>query len=146
MAEELFAISVKQPWAALLAIGMKTIEIRTWKTNRRGPLLIHASRVPDSRKEAWDWITTPQLKELANLGGGIIAVGELCDCWHYTDAEKFHTDHQLHLNPADWFVENGMYGLVFRGLRPVEFFPAKGNTFFFPVAGFDLKLPPRVTP
>ena len=40
------ALSVKQPWASLIASGKKTIETRTWRTFYRGPLLIVASRKP----------------------------------------------------------------------------------------------------
>lgn len=36
-------ISVKQPWANLIAYGMKTIETRTWSTNYRGRLGIASS-------------------------------------------------------------------------------------------------------
>jgi hypothetical protein len=42
------AISIKQPWAQLIARGEKTIELRTWATNHRGPLLIVSSLAPDA--------------------------------------------------------------------------------------------------
>ncbi len=34
------ALSVKQPWAELIASGRKTIELRTWSRAHRGELLI----------------------------------------------------------------------------------------------------------
>lgn len=37
------ALSLRQPWAWLVAAGYKTIETRTWGTKYRGLLLIHAS-------------------------------------------------------------------------------------------------------
>ena len=37
------ALSVRQPWASLIASGQKTIELRRWRTSYRGPLLIYAS-------------------------------------------------------------------------------------------------------
>lgn len=37
------ALSVRQPWAYLIASGKKTVECRSWRTNYRGPLLICAS-------------------------------------------------------------------------------------------------------
>lgn len=40
------ALSVKQPWASLIVSGLKDIENRSWSTNYRGPILIHASKVP----------------------------------------------------------------------------------------------------
>lgn len=38
------AITVIQPWATLLATGKKHIETRSWKTNYRGEILIHAGK------------------------------------------------------------------------------------------------------
>jgi len=40
------AISLKQPWANLVAVGEKTIETRTWVTSYHGPLLIVSSKRP----------------------------------------------------------------------------------------------------
>lgn len=37
-------LTLKQPWATLIALGEKKIETRSWKTNYRGPLLIHAGK------------------------------------------------------------------------------------------------------
>lgn len=46
------AISLCQPWATLMALGVKTIETRSWSTEHRGYLAIHATgRFP---KEARD--------------------------------------------------------------------------------------------
>lgn len=36
-------LTVKQPWSFLICSGIKPIENRTWKTNYRGRVLIHAS-------------------------------------------------------------------------------------------------------
>ena len=36
-------LSVKQPYASLICYGIKAIENRTWKTDYRGRILIHAS-------------------------------------------------------------------------------------------------------
>lgn len=38
------AITVIQPWASLLAVGEKRIETRSWRTNYRGEILIHAGK------------------------------------------------------------------------------------------------------
>jgi len=34
------ALSVRQPWASLIASGRKSIELRSWATTYRGPLLV----------------------------------------------------------------------------------------------------------
>lgn len=38
------ALTLTQPWASLVAFGYKHIETRSWKTNYRGPLAIHAAK------------------------------------------------------------------------------------------------------
>lgn len=38
------ALTLTQPWATLVAIGAKQIETRSWKTDYRGPLAIHAAK------------------------------------------------------------------------------------------------------
>lgn len=40
------AISLWQPWASAIAVGMKRYETRSWGTNYRGPLAIHAAKRP----------------------------------------------------------------------------------------------------
>lgn len=38
------ALTLTQPWATLVAIGAKKIETRSWYTDYRGPLAIHAAK------------------------------------------------------------------------------------------------------
>lgn len=40
------ALTIRQPWASLIANGTKTIETRGWQTAHRGPLSIHAAKRP----------------------------------------------------------------------------------------------------
>ena len=42
-------LSLKQPFAELLATGKKTVELRNWNTNFRGEFIIHASRSIDDK-------------------------------------------------------------------------------------------------
>src|SRR5579859_7112439 len=83
---QVYALSLKQPWAALLVSSRKTIEVRRWPTARRGPVLIHAARVPDPRPEAWS-LLPPELREAAQLVGGIVGAGELTGCIPYRSLE-----------------------------------------------------------
>jgi hypothetical protein len=41
------ALSIQQPWASLIIRGHKDVENRSWPTNYRGPLLIHAGKTFD---------------------------------------------------------------------------------------------------
>ncbi len=47
-------LSVKQPWSTLICTGIKDVENRTWRTEYRGPLLIHASAQEDRGAELFD--------------------------------------------------------------------------------------------
>jgi hypothetical protein len=42
------AITIRQPYASLIAAGIKRLETRSWTTSYRGPLLIHAAQAPAS--------------------------------------------------------------------------------------------------
>ena len=68
-------ITIKQPFATLIAEGLKEYEFRTWKTKYRGDILIHAGKGID--KKAME-----RYKHL-NLdypSGKIIAKATLTDC------------------------------------------------------------------
>ena len=76
-------ITIKQPWATLIAEGYKEYEFRTWKTKYRGELLIHAGKGID--KKAME-----KFKHL-NLeypSGCIIAKVNLTDCTEINDEER----------------------------------------------------------
>ncbi len=68
-------ITLKQPWATLVAEGIKKYEFRSWKTNYRGKLLIHAGIGVD--KEAMQKVKHLGLKFPSRK---IIACVDLIDC------------------------------------------------------------------
>lgn len=84
------ALTIKQPWASLIAVGMKDIENRTWKTNYRGRILIHSART--TYPGGWNSLTQAQLNEAIKTGlvgrhieaslphGAIIGSVEIVDC------------------------------------------------------------------
>lgn len=41
---EIRLLSLTQPWASLVALGLKRIETRSWGTRYRGPVAIHAAK------------------------------------------------------------------------------------------------------
>jgi hypothetical protein len=127
-----YALSLKQPWATLLVYGPKTIEVRRWPTARRGPVLIHAARVPDPREEVWD-LVPPDLREAARLLGGIVGEGLLTGCIPYRSLESFAADRALHLNDPAWFRGPVLYGFMFTQLRALPFRVYPGWMRFFAV-------------
>lgn len=68
-------ITIKQPWATLIAKGYKEYEFRTWKTKYRGEILIHAGKGIDKKAMA----RFENLK-LEYLIGCIIAKAQITDC------------------------------------------------------------------
>jgi hypothetical protein len=125
-----YALSLKQPWATLLAYGHKTIEVRRWPTARRGPVLIHAARVGDERSEAWDLVPA-ELAQAAKLAGGIIGMADLTGCITYRDLETFVADQTRHLNHPSWFQGPVLYGFVFGNPKVLPFQSYPGWMRFF---------------
>jgi len=127
-----YALSIKQPWAALVVAGIKTIEIRKWATSIRGRIFVHAAIVPDKRPEGWAKVPE-ELRPLAETVGGVIGEVDLLSCIGYRTPAKFTLDAKKHLNDPSWFEAPQMYGFQFGSPALVEFIPWKGNVRFFTV-------------
>jgi uncharacterized protein (UPF0264 family) len=139
-----YAISLKQPWATLVAHGLKTIEIRRWSTSQRGRVLIHASRTPDTRHEGWASVPSG-LTGFAQHQGGIVGEARLVECRAYASRPAFARDRHLHHNDPDWFQAPVMYGFVFAEARPLPFLPFPGSLYFFEVPGSTRLIPKTAT-
>lgn len=130
------ALSIKQPWAWLVVNGHKDIENRCWRTNRRGPVLVHAGKDVDAdahqallegRHPAG---TRDRVSEELRLAythalargevhkGGIVGGVSIAGC---SDG-----------HPSEWFV--GEFGFLLRDAYPLPFMPLRGALSFFPVA------------
>src|ERR1700735_2520502 len=73
------AISLHQPWATLVARGIKRYETRHWRTHFRGPLAIHAAR--RWGREQRDLARSFGIVEFHLVPlGAVIAVCNLTDC------------------------------------------------------------------
>ena len=58
------ALSIKQPWADLIVSGVKDIENRTWKTNFRGRVYVHASQKEADRPFGFSRFTSEQIHSM----------------------------------------------------------------------------------
>lgn len=120
-------ISIKQPWAWLIAAGYKDIENRSWATKFRGECFIHASACL-TRKEYHECcdIALKIDRRLVSrmpcradfLRGGIIGKCEIYDVVTESDSPWF-------FGPVGWRVRNAMH---FSQLHPI-----KGQLQFFEV-------------
>jgi hypothetical protein len=128
----IYALSLRQPWAALVVAGKKTIEVRTWATSVRGRVLIHAAQIRDDRVEAWAAVGD-DIRAIAEVSGGIIGSAELTACVRYLTPRSFAADAARHLNDPSWFEPPRMFGFVFRGAAVVPFVPLRGKTRFFTI-------------
>ncbi len=86
------AITIRQPWAHLIATGDKLYETRSWKTEYRGPIAIHAAKMVDqsvcyimSPLATLDWLTecgiTSKVLREDLPRGAVIATAELVRIW-----------------------------------------------------------------
>lgn len=101
------ALSIKEPWASLIASREKSIETRTWKTNHRGRLLLCASQKPKG-----------------TFSGMAFAVVDLIDCRPMTKADE---------KAACCKVYPGAWSWVLGEVRLIIPFPMKGQLNIFEV-------------
>ena len=69
------ALTIKEPWATLIIDGYKEYEFRSWKTNYRGKILIHAGL--NTEKENLERFKDYNLNITK---GAIIGEATLTDC------------------------------------------------------------------
>jgi len=99
------ALSVKQPWANMIASGEKTIETRTWMTAYRGQVLIVSSKQP--RIEP---------------AGCAVAVVTLTTCRPMTRRDERAACCRVYPDAKAWVLE---------GIRSVEPIPVRGSLGLF---------------
>ena len=103
------ALTIKQPWATLIIEGYKKYEFRSWKTNYRGKILIHAGLSID--KSVANNFKDYNL-EYAN--GAIIGEADIVDC--ILIDEKFNDELKImnqlvygrndHIGDFAWKLDN----------------------------------------
>lgn len=114
-------LSIREPYASLILSGVKKIETRSWKTNYRGELYIHASLGKRS--------PSPEVMKLVSHTnpGYILCKAKLVDCIYMTNeyVEQMKKD-----NPTEYLCgdyQEGRYAWVLDGVEPVEPILVKGH-------------------
>ena len=120
-------VSIIEPWASLIKERVKYIETRSWKTNYRGKIYIHASlkKVPKKDERINNLIGL--LKDKDFKYGHIIAEAILVDCI-YMDEEflsNIKEDHQEYIC-GEYSI--GRYAWILKDIKELKTpIPAKGN-------------------
>jgi len=120
------ALSIIEPWATLIKEKQKYIETRSWKTNYRGEIFIHASLKKINKN---DEHIQELLKLIPNLEmnyGHIICKANLIDCV-YMD-EKYIN--KIKENKKEYLCGDyqvGRYAWVLDNIEPLEPIKIKGN-------------------
>lgn len=125
-------LTIKQPFASLIAEGYKEYEFRTWKTKYRGDILIHAGKGID--KEA---MKRYEHLNLEYPSGKIIAKATITDCVPITDQMKEY------LKENDPLVYYGAihksnkdktdYGFKLENIQKIEPIDAVGKLSFWEI-------------
>jgi len=110
------AITLEQPFASLVSIGVKTIETVVWKTDYRGMVAIHSG---DSVGEATDSYYR-SLLIAAGLDCDRLPVGEIVAIAQLVSCEKI-TKPAIPCYPELAFSDftPGLYGLQFSDIKPL---------------------------
>lgn len=112
------ALSVRQPWAGLIASGAKTMEVRSRRTHFRGPLLICASLRPSRHPAA-----AQHSYDAADLGRALCIV-DVISC---VEGNRSHMVQTGGVDPT------GQWCWVFDAPLIIESVPIKGKLGMFDV-------------
>ena len=108
-------LSLKQPFADLLALGEKTVELRKWNTKFRGKFLVHASKNIDS--EACERLDI-DIEKL--IKGAIIGSASLYDVKEYKSQEEFNKDKQKHFSIISKYFDGYKYGFLVKCCTSID--------------------------
>lgn len=112
------ALTIRQPWASLIAENKKLIEIRSWQTHYRGKLYIHAGKGID-KKHLNEYETIIDIKDMPK--GEIIAECIITDC---VLIDKKYIDNYNKLNGHRGYLlkDNciGYYGWVLSNIKKIK--------------------------
>lgn len=125
-------LSLKQPYAWLIANGYLLVDDRTWGTQYRGPLLIHASK--GLYEQYYDYIKSrtdiplPTKDKLEY--GGVIGVANLVHCCRPGDLpEGVSRQQRAHFGG----VHQEYFGFLFEQATPLAFIPCPGKLGIFEI-------------
>jgi hypothetical protein len=120
-------LSLKQPFADLLAHGEKTIELRKWNTSFRGKFLIHASKKID--KEFCERFDMNSKKFTI---GTIIGSAFLYGVKEYNNQQEFEKNRHKHISVVTKYFEGYRYGFLVRNVKMLKKpIPYPGKLKFF---------------
>lgn len=121
-------ITIKQPYASLIAAGIKKYEFRTWKSNYRGKLLIHAGKGID--KKAMEKFKNYNLEYPS---GCIIAICDMVDCVKIDEEtrEMLLKENELVYGKAAMDKSFDGYGFRLENVKMIEEIPVKGALSFW---------------
>lgn len=125
--ETVKVLSVKQPWASFLLSGEDWSENRTWKTDYRGPLWIHASSTIDREECKFQNIDPKPL-----VTGAILGKVELVDMFDKEqdglEARQFEIIDKYKLHPCGVDFMFGPYCWIVTNPQKLKHpIPAKGQ-------------------
>jgi hypothetical protein len=133
------AISIKQPWLDLILNGKKDIETRTYNTEYRGYLFLHAPKGKDALMMKAILESEPGYKPVT---GAIIGIAKLVAVMPYETEEAFMHHYSRHWCNEDYYDdETESYGFVMKNVMRLQYpFFCTGRTKIFNVQDKDLWL------
>lgn len=121
-------ITIKEPYATLIAEGLKEYEFRTWKTKYRGEVLIHAAKTPNNENKKRFIDRNLNYKE-----GFIIAKAKLTDCVEVDDKlikELLNKDKEVYKN-LSIKRDKPLYGFKLENVEKIDPIEIKGQLGFW---------------
>lgn len=101
-------LSIKQPWASLIVLGIKDVENRSWSTDFRGKIYIHASKVP--ARGLWNNLNREQVHEAIKSNKidnyTVLPYGAIIGTVEIADIVKNYDSIWAEKNQYNWVLKN----------------------------------------
>ena len=107
-------LTIKEPWASMILEGKKTIETRTWKTQHRGLIFLHASKNPKSK-----------------ISGCIFAIARILKVEPMIKRHEKKALCEVYPNAYSWFLTD---------VRPIKLIKCKGKLGLWNLDNYEVRL------
>ena len=113
-------LSIREPYASLIKMKIKTVETRSFKTNYRGELYIHASLSKSNVDDELSKLVTP-------MYGKIICKCKLVDCVLMTENYVKEIKEKMPMEYKCGLYEVGRYAWILESVEEIDAIKAKGK-------------------
>lgn len=120
-------ISLREPYASLIKNKKKLVETRSWKTNYRGELFIHASKTKVTKDDLSNKELMGLLEDTSLSYGKVICKCKLVDCVYMTKEFVEDLKYNNHQEYICGIYSEGRYAWILEDIEEIKPINANGQ-------------------